>query len=126
MGRKPPGKETDMELRQVDYKSKVEDGKLYSSTCFGVSEHYTLEVYTIHRDGKEIYKRIGVEVSYEDRTENYIPEIYYQDDFYGKSKPRFEIQTTAYGTKSPEEIQKVIAGYQEAVEVVELLTKHFC
>lgn len=115
-----------MELKYVDYKSKLEDGKLYGSTRFGINEHYSVEVYNIFKDGEEIYRRVGVEVSYEDRHENYIPEIYYQDDFYGESKPRFEIQTTAYGAKSPEEIQKVIAGYQEALEVVELLTKHFC
>ena len=60
-----------------------------------------------------------------DWNERYLPEIYYCDGpMYEKA--HFRIQTTSYGWLEPEEIKEVIAKYQEAVEVVEVLTKEFC
>ena len=56
--------------------------------------------------------------------EEYLPEIYVIDDgemhVFG-----FEIQTTSYGSLSAEETKKMIAGLNEAIEVVEILTKEF-
>ena len=64
-------------------------------------------------------------------SKKYVPEIYYEEKMgiVNGSIVRnesFEIQTTAYGPKSAEEIEKIIAGYQEAVEVVRILNKEFC
>lgn len=60
-----------------------------------------------------------------DRIDNrFIPEIYCRDDFEGHILG-FEIQTTSYGALSADEIKQVIAGYNEALEVVEILTKEF-
>lgn len=84
----------------------------------------------------EIYKigRYAVEVvDYLDNTffikihreiVEYLPNIYCRDD----SEMRvlgFDIQTTSYGALSADEIQKMIEGYNEAIEVVSVLTKRF-
>ena len=115
-----------MKLMSYDYKTLDKDGKHYESTLFTLGAHYKVERYvTTYEDGS-VYKRISVEVSYEDRHENYIPKIYYDDDFFGERKPRFTIETTSYGDMGVDEIAKVIAGYKEAVEAVEILTKNFC
>lgn len=54
----------------------------------------------------------------------YVPEIYCYDDFEGNIKS-FNIQTTSYGALGVEDIQKVMEGYNEAIKVVEVLTKEF-
>lgn len=115
-----------MTLMSYDHKMMDKDGKHYESTLFTLGAHYTVERYITRYENGNVYKRFSVNVSYDDRNENYIPEIYYWDDIFGEEKPRFEIQTTSYGALSPEEIKKVIAGYNEAVEAVEILTKNFC
>lgn len=56
--------------------------------------------------------------------ERYLPEIFCKDDFEGNILG-FEIQTTSYGAMNVEDIQKVIAGYNKAIEIVEVLTKEF-
>lgn len=55
---------------------------------------------------------------------DYLPHIYSRDDNDMKVLG-FEIQTTSYGALSVEEIQKVVAGYNEALKVVAVLTKEF-
>lgn len=55
----------------------------------------------------------------------YLPEIYWEGEPLSK-EDRFVINTTSYGALGVEEIEKVIDGYQEAVEVVKILTKNFC
>lgn len=54
----------------------------------------------------------------------YVPEIYCRGDFEGKVLG-FEIQTSSYGSVSVEEVQKMIAGLEEAVEVAKILEKEF-
>ena len=115
-----------MTLCTINHKEKTVNGKKYEMDEFTLGTHYTVVRNIIRlEDGSRIV-RICVNVSYEDKHENYIPEIYYQDDFYGEYKPEFKIQTTAYGTMNPDEIAKVITGYQEAMQAVEILTKNFC
>ena len=58
--------------------------------------------------------------------EKYLPRIYYSDDLgIDGITPKFTIQTTSYGDLDPEEIKEMIKGYEEAIEVVEALTKKF-
>lgn len=63
----------------------------------------------------------------EDWRAEYVPEISLRGNrcWDDNKKLRFEIQTVAYGAKEVEDIQKVIKGYEEALEVVEILTKEF-
>lgn len=70
---------------------------------------------------KESARYVRVYVS---DIEPYIPEIYCIDNFEGEVI-RFDIQTTSYGALAPDEIRKVIEGYNEAVKVAEFLTKEF-
>lgn len=115
-----------MNLIKKEYKTKVENGTKYEATEYSLGEHYEVEMYVTTYESGTVCRRIYVNVSYEDRHENYIPEIYFEENYFGKHMTRFEIQTASYGAMNPEEIQKVIAGYQEAVEAVEVLTKEFC
>lgn len=55
-----------------------------------------------------------------------MPEINYEDGLWTKEKSCFKIQTCAYGAMGVAEIEKVVAGYQEAMEVVKVLTMNFC
>ena len=115
-----------MTLCTINHMEKVVDGKKYERDEFTLGKHYrVVRNITRYQDG-DVLKRFRVETSYEDRYENYFPEIYYEDDIFGEYKPQFKIQTTSYGAMNPEEIKKVIAGYQEAMEAVEILTKNFC
>ena len=115
-----------MTLCNINHMEKVEDGKKYEADEYTLGKHYTVvRNITRYPDGDKL-TRISVNLSYEDRHNNYFPEIYYEDDFFGEYKPEFKIQTTAYGAMNPKEIKKVIAGYQEAMEAVEILNKNFC
>lgn len=64
-----------------------------------------------------------VEVSSQSR-ERYLPDIYCRIDDEGEIVG-FEVQTTSYGALPIEEVKKVIDGLNEAIEVVEILTKTF-
>ena len=63
-------------------------------------------------------------ITTEHEKADYLPHIYVRDDN-DLHVLGFEIQTTSYGALNAEEIQKVIAGYNEALEVVAVLTKEF-
>lgn len=116
-----------MTLKQVDYKTKEENGNKYEGTTYTLGENYMVERYHTTYSNGNTYLIIYVKyANYEEARNNYLPEIHYRDDFFGKTEPRFEIQTTSYGALNPEEIKKVIAGYQEALEAAEILTKAFC
>lgn len=54
----------------------------------------------------------------------YLPDIYCRNNDDGDVLG-FEIQTTSYGAISVEETKKMIAALNEAIEVVEILEKHF-
>ena len=113
-----------MELKVTARRAMEENGTKHEGTAYELGR-YKVDKYIATYETGYVYKRIIVSVPWEER-ENYIPEIYYEDDYYGTHTPRFEIQTAAYGALSPEEIAKVIAGYQEALEAVKILTKEFC
>ena len=113
-----------MELVKVDSKVKISlnDGTVRENNYFKLGK-YEVEEYTVTYDDGKSYKRIAVS---EDWNERYLPRIEYCDDILGEKAPEFKIQTTAYGALKPEEIKKVIEGYQEALEAVEILTANFC
>lgn len=55
-----------------------------------------------------------------------MPDIEYRDGYLTSGKPEFRVQTTAYGALNLDEIEQVMEGYKQAVEVVKILTKNFC
>lgn len=56
--------------------------------------------------------------------ERYLPDIYSRTDDGGKIVG-FKVQTTSYGALPVGEVKKVVDGLNEAIEVVEILTKTF-
>ena len=56
--------------------------------------------------------------------ERYLPEIYCRTDDEGEILG-FEVQTTSYGALPVDEVKKVIDGLNDAIEVVDILTKAF-
>lgn len=66
-----------------------------------------------------------ISVVNKDRSADFVPDIYYEDGLFGDGEKKFKIQTTSYGALDVAEVQKFIAGYNMAIEVVEVLTKEF-
>ena len=111
---KPKRKDANTMKLTLEKTRTVEDRK-YELYTIG---KYQIEVTNYSNGNRYITIRV-------DRfTNRFIPEIYCKDNFEGKILG-FEIQTTSYGALNAEAIQKVIAGYNEALEVVEILTKEF-
>ena len=110
-----------MKLNLTDHLTKIDDKKLAIWDSFEIGSYKVERVYKrLHDDGTELFN-YGIE-----SNEEFAPRIYYVEPWEEDgTKPCFKIQTTSYGALEPSEIQKVIAGYQEAVEVVEVLTNTF-
>lgn len=66
-----------------------------------------------------------ISVVNKDRSVDFIPDIYYEDGVFGNGEKKFKIQTISYGALDAAEIQEFIAGYNMAIEVVDVLTKEF-
>lgn len=106
-----------MTLNLVEHNMKIEDGIVYTADTFDCG-NYTIERYAQNGKVTNIYVD-------KDESVEYLPTVSYRCRWTGNEDPEFVIQTTAYGAKPVGEIEKVIAGYQEAVEVVKILTKNF-
>ena len=116
-----------MKLELVEKKHKVEDGKEYTAEYYTLGgyevDHYT----TTYTDGT-VWDRVQVShIDFMAARKNYLPDISFEDGDSRWSDGRgFKIQTTAYGTLNPDEIQRVIDGYNTAMEAVKILTAEFC
>lgn len=110
-----------MTLNKIRSKEKHEDGAHYYMADYEMGGYIVTHYLTKYSDCDVIER---FEIFAKDRT-SYLPKIYYSDGHFGKKEKSFEIQTTAYGALNPEEIKKVIAGYQEAIEAVETLKQEF-
>ena len=113
-----------MEMVKVDERDFNYDDNVEHVTKYKIGKYtveYSLSDYV---SGYKI-ETVSVDISYKERHDNYMPEIYYERRI-GENKGHFEIQTTSYGSLVPEDIIKVIDGYKEALEVVRVLTKEFC
>lgn len=82
---------------------------------------YQIGNYKIVEESNSNYNFISVRVD-KDASE-YIPEIYTRDEDF--KVVSFAIQTTSYGSLLVDEIEEVIKGFNEAVEVVKILTDKF-
>lgn len=110
----------------------------------GTFEEDGREVYSMYReyevtaDGEKVYtvrynlRKIGDYQSEDiavlrNHEKEYLQDIYFEqaNKWSGLEKSRFEIQTTAYGSKTVEEIDKVIEGYEIAKALVTELTDMF-
>ena len=82
---------------------------------------YQIGNYKVVEEITSNYTFISVRVNEE--APEYTPEIYTrEEDFKVVS---FAIQTTSYGSLLVDEIEEVIKGFNEAIEVVKILTDKF-
>lgn len=111
-----------MELKFIERKEAQDERGNYKRDEYRIGNYVVFREMSFYNTGS-IFDRIQV---IQNREVDYIPEIYFNYDIFGEKDTReFKIQTTSYGSLSPEEIQKVIAGYNEALEVVNILTEKF-
>lgn len=110
-----------MEIKLMETKSKVTEKATYTCETFD-TEDYRIERYTT------AYAEGFTHVSFDIRSKlegTYLPHIFYFDDFFGSSKPRFEIQTTSYGTMGIEDFDRFLTAQIIAKETLVALTAAF-
>lgn len=111
-----------MKLKFIEHKEAQDENGRYERDIYIVENYQVIRDLSIYESGKT-HERFAINPN---REMEYIPEIYFNYDIFGDADTReFRIQTTSYGSLSPADIQKVIAGYNEAVEVVSILTEKF-
>ena len=111
-----------MKLKFIEHKEAQEEKTKYERDIYEFGNYQVIRDLSIYESGKT-HERFSVNPN---RKMDYLPEIYFNYDIFGDADTReFRIQTTSYGSLSPADIQKVIAGYNEAVEVVSILTEKF-
>lgn len=116
-----------MELKMVEMRYKEESGKECTAELYTLGAYEVDHYVTKYADGV-VWDRVQVSfIDWKEADANYTPEIMFYDGSRSWAGPRgFKIQTSAYGAKTPEEIQKVVAGYNYALEAVAILTDKFC
>lgn len=110
-----------MELRKVDERTKISlvDNTTKTGITYEIGGYEVDQYITLYEDGSTWESfRVGRNIE-----EWYLPDLEFGNDGHSKD---FQIVTKAYGVLSPEEVKEVIKGYQEAIEVVRILTKEFC
>lgn len=111
-----------MKLMFVEKMEKIVDGTRY------VRATYTIGAYTVtvddsfYSDGKS---RRSIDVTEPWNNKEYIPHIYYRDDFFGRKVSYFEIQTTSFGALDVAEFKRFLEAQQKALEIVEVLNREF-
>jgi len=111
-----------MELKFIEHLEEQDNNGKYERDIYEIGNYQIIRDLSIYKSGKT-HERFGVNPN---REKDYVPEIYFNYDIFGDDKAReFKIQTTSYGSLSPADIQRVIDGYKEAVEVVNILTDKF-
>lgn len=59
------------------------------------------------------------------KEENFLPDIYIEREHLLRGEAEVKVGTVSYGSLHVEDIQKVIAGYNEAIEVAQIIKKEF-
>lgn len=111
-----------MDLKFIDHKETQEEDIKYERDVYQIGNYSVAREITIYQSGNtfERFHIVG------DRNIEYLPDIYFNQNIFDNNDVKeFKIQTTAYGSLSPEHIHKIIQGYAEAVEVVNILTDNF-
>lgn len=111
-------------MKKLNLIKESTDKSYNGSAVYKVYEISGYEVTVEHFEfaNGAVCDNVYVEKNYLDK---YLPEIYFHS-LANNGKGEFKIQTTGYGTMTPAEIKQMIAKYEEAIDVVETLTKTFC
>lgn len=111
-----------MELKFIEHLEQNEEKIKYERDLYEIGNYQVIRDLSIYESGKK-HERFEVRGN---REMEYLPDIYFNYSIFGDDDEReFKIQTTSYGSLTPDEIQQVIDGYKEAVEVVNVLTDRF-
>lgn len=92
-----------------------ENYKVY--TCLGYV--FSEKTYSTGLTQISVRKKIG------ETNNEYLPDIYVDDDISSCKIKGFKIQTTSYGTMGCDDIEKIISGYNEAIKFVKVLEKRY-
>lgn len=107
-----------MKLKLIDTKKLN-----YNQIGIVVREHYEIGDYKIIAD---TYNSGFMSINITRKNGNkYLPLIYVEHDLEECTLCKFSIQTTSYGSLAINEIEEVIKGFEQAVEVVKILTEKF-
>jgi len=96
-----------MNMNFIEEKSKEVNGKTYKRKIFDLGGHYIVTFDLTSYNGGKTIKNIDVEPK---NDSEFLPKIYFHDDFYGENREWFEVQTTAYGTLDSIEFGRFIAA----------------
>lgn len=110
-----------MELKFIEHNEAQDERGKYERNEYRIGNYVVFREMSFYNTGST-FEHIQV---IPNREVDYIPEIYYDYSLFGNIVRSFRIQTTSYGSLPLEDIQKVIKGYQEAIEVVNILTDKF-
>lgn len=106
-------------------KLKLIDTKELNCSQIGIvaREYYEIGGYKVITD---TYDSGFISVNITRKNGNkYLPLIYGEYDLEECTLCKFVIQTTSYGSLEIDEIEDVIKGFEQAIEVVKILTEKF-
>lgn len=110
-----------MELKFIRHNEACKGNVKYQRDSYAIGNYNVARDTKTYENGRT-YEQFEISANCEKR---FIPTIYFHQSFFDGEEKEFKIQTTSYGSLSPAEIQEVIDGYQEALEVVKTLTNEF-
>ena len=111
-----------MDIKKIREDNFEAQGRHYTHEHYECGRYAVIKITSKEKEHGWVYTTFTVKTSDKD---NLLPTIYYNDCIDDTSKPKFTIQTSAYGDLEPDGIKKIIAGYNEAIEAVEALTEKF-
>lgn len=94
------------------------NGKGYRVTVYE-NDYYTVKKIV------DVNNYIDVVINTKNKIDNYIHDIYTEENSDTFEITGFEIQTTSYGALKTEEIEKIVKGYNIAIKTVKELEKIF-
>lgn len=92
---------------EITNNEEINNVKIYESEC------YSLRILSYNSG----YKIISISKINNEKNE-YIPSVYINQSFIDGCIDEIEIQTTSYGARGISGIEKIILGYQVAIESV--------
>ena len=100
--------------------------KLIASAQDGNNTAHKYEIgdYVVYDEQVEDNKYSEIFVVLKDTAKRYSPKIY-TDQKFGSNIKGFEIETKGYGSLDTKDIEDIIKGYQNAIEVVKILTDKY-
>lgn len=111
-----------MELKFIEHKEALKENAKYERDIYEIGNYRVIRDLSIYESGR-VHESFDVSAN---REKEYLPDIYFDSNIFDNNcKKEFKIQTTAYGALSTTKILQVVNGYDEALEIVNILTNKF-